>query len=208
MVSSSRPNLRPSTGRFARKDSSPEPAAHRVKVSPPTRTRSNNIPLRARLSLKQSTKENRIETTDLEKLGASTRKATRSHPQVDGTPAARPPTRVTVAQPHGGLLETVNGVRSRLNITHDDLSSKAPTPRPESINGVTSVNGRPSEARALRSKDGGSRIKSELAIYFGNYDDVINDTPRTPGTPCLFVFALRRSCYLPLQIWSRSMSPS
>ncbi|KAF2403958.1 hypothetical protein EJ06DRAFT_554170 [Trichodelitschia bisporula] len=36
------------------------------------------------------------------------------------------------------------------------------------------------ESRALRSKDGGSRLKSDLATYFSNYDDIITDAPKAP----------------------------
>jgi hypothetical protein len=180
MVSSSRPALRSSSGRFTRK-TSPEQLA--LSTTP---TRSNRIPLRARPSSQQSSSTNQPKPTVSEKLNSSARKLTRSHPLAHPSTAAdrkppNPPTRLTVTQPHGGLLETVNGVRVRLNITDDDLSSKAPTPRPESIIARASSTGRPQEARSLRSKDGGSRIKSELAIYFGNYDEIINDAPRTPG---------------------------
>lgn len=37
------------------------------------------------------------------------------------------------------------------------------------------------DKRTLRSHDDGGRLKSELAVYFPNYLDVINDTPREPG---------------------------
>ena len=179
MVSSSRPALRSSSGRFAPK-TSPEQLVDLVVTTP---TRSNRIPLRARPSVHQSSS---AKLAVSEKLNSSVRKPTRSHPLTRPSAGAdrkppNPPTKVTVTQPHGSLFETVNGVRARLNVTHDDLSSKAPTPRSESINGRASSTGRPQEARSLRSKDGGSRIKSELAIYFGNYDEIINDAPRTPG---------------------------
>ncbi|PSK60649.1 hypothetical protein B9Z65_799 [Elsinoe australis] len=36
------------------------------------------------------------------------------------------------------------------------------------------------DKRTLRSHDDGGRLKSELAVYFPNYLDVINDTPREP----------------------------
>jgi len=39
---------------------------------------------------------------------------------------------------------------------------------------------KPEDKRTLRSQDGGSRLKSELSIYFQNYDDIINDAPKTP----------------------------
>ena len=42
------------------------------------------------------------------------------------------------------------------------------------------------DKRTLRSHDeGSSRLKSALAIYFPNYDDVINDAPKTPGKSSL-----------------------
>lgn len=37
------------------------------------------------------------------------------------------------------------------------------------------------EARNLRSHDGGSRSKSELAMYFPNYDDILSMQTRNPG---------------------------
>lgn len=37
------------------------------------------------------------------------------------------------------------------------------------------------EARNLRSHDGGSRSKSELALYFTNYDDILSMEARDPG---------------------------
>lgn len=37
------------------------------------------------------------------------------------------------------------------------------------------------EKRTLRSQDGGSRSKSELASYFPNYDDIVSDKPKEPG---------------------------
>ena len=37
------------------------------------------------------------------------------------------------------------------------------------------------EKRSLRSHDGGSRSKSELALYFPNYDDLVSIEPKEPG---------------------------
>lgn len=37
------------------------------------------------------------------------------------------------------------------------------------------------EARNLRSHDGGSRSKSELALYFTNYDELLSMEARDPG---------------------------
>ena len=37
------------------------------------------------------------------------------------------------------------------------------------------------EKRSLRSHDGGSRSKSELALYFPNYDELVSIEPKEPG---------------------------
>ena len=42
------------------------------------------------------------------------------------------------------------------------------------------------EKRTLRSQDGGSRSKSDLALYFANYDDIVSNEPREPGTILVF----------------------
>ena len=39
----------------------------------------------------------------------------------------------------------------------------------------------PAEKRNLRSHDGGSRSKSELALYFPNYDELVSIAPKEPG---------------------------
>jgi hypothetical protein len=40
------------------------------------------------------------------------------------------------------------------------------------------------DKRTLRSKAGGNRLKSDLAIYFPNFEDVITGVPREPGINC------------------------
>lgn len=39
----------------------------------------------------------------------------------------------------------------------------------------------PTDKRSLRSHDGGSRSKSELALYFPNYDELVSIEPKEPG---------------------------
>lgn len=50
-------------------------------------------------------------------------------------------------------------------------------------NGTTNTNGNGAqpEKRSLRSQAGGSRSKSELALYFTNYDDLVSIEPKEPG---------------------------
>lgn len=38
------------------------------------------------------------------------------------------------------------------------------------------------DKRSLRSHDGGSRSKSELALYFSNYDELVSVEAKNPGT--------------------------
>lgn len=47
------------------------------------------------------------------------------------------------------------------------------------INTATTLN--PADKRSLRSHDGGSRSKSELALYFPNYDELVSIEPKEPG---------------------------
>jgi hypothetical protein len=37
------------------------------------------------------------------------------------------------------------------------------------------------DKRSLRSHDGGSRLKSELSLYFANYDEILGTEPKQPG---------------------------
>jgi hypothetical protein len=100
----------------------------------------------------------------------------RKRPATDATtPDTRPPTKITVTQPHGELLSVTNGVSARLGIDADDLLSARSTPRPGSA-------GKPQDKRSLRSHDGGSRLKSDLATYFASYDDIIAGVPKPAGT--------------------------
>ena len=97
----------------------------------------------------------------------------------------KPPTKVSVAQPHGKLIETINGVRTVLDADEDDLSlptSGISTPQPAKLprSALQPATAPPKqeEKRTLRSQDDGPRLKSELAIYFPNYEDIILDVPR------------------------------
>lgn len=98
-------------------------------------------------------------------------------------PDTRPPTKVTVTQPHGELLRITNGVATPLGIDADDVPSARSTPRPGSAGklAVPAPGSTSHDKRSLRSHDGGSRLKSDLPTYFANYDDVIAGLPQTSG---------------------------
>jgi hypothetical protein len=97
------------------------------------------------------------------------------------TPDTRPPTKITVTQPHGELLRITNGVSASLGIHANDVSSTRTTPRPGSA-GKLAPAAASQDKRSLRSHDGGSRLKSDLATYFSCYDDIIAGVPKPAGT--------------------------
>ncbi|SMQ51230.1 unnamed protein product [Zymoseptoria tritici ST99CH_1A5] len=112
-------------------------------------------------------------------------KATHTQTTLDHFTLPRPPTKVTVDEPHGQLVETTNGVRTELDLDEDDLLR--PSPRPERIQRATRSPvpataptkdaPKTEDKRTLRSQDDGPRLKSELAIYFPNYEDIMFDVP-------------------------------
>jgi hypothetical protein len=197
MVSSSRPSLRSTSGRFIRKPSPNPPEPHVTALS----TRSNKFPLRPAFDT-ATTHQLPQNHADTPSTDAQPRKETRGHPHPSpaATSAAeipdhktpRPPTKIIVAQPNGELLQTTNDVQRRLNATENGIASQASTPRPDTVNGAK--NGKtPVEARSLRSKDVGSRLKSELSKFFPEYDDVMNDVPESPGmSPAVRCWAVIR----------------
>ena len=81
-------------------------------------------------------------------------------------------------------------------IPTNDIPSKNPTTSMISnqsttqYNGVLRNNGEGEsqtnpDKRSLRSHKGGSRSKSELSLYFSNYDELISIEPKDPGTAFL-----------------------
>ena len=101
----------------------------------------------------------------------------------------KPPTRVTVTQPHGRLLQNLNGVQTLLDAEEDELSlptSGITTPKLQRLPKTTLHPYSPpqpakqDDKRSLRSHDEGPRVKSELAIYFPNYEEIIFDAPHEP----------------------------
>ncbi|KAK1917030.1 hypothetical protein P3342_001612 [Pyrenophora teres f. teres] len=116
----------------------------------------------------------------------------------------RPPTKITVTRPHGELLRITNGVQAPLDMYADDVpSTSAPsTPRtgssseklaaPSAAVPAPQSTASSQDKRSLRSHDGGSRLKSDLAVYFCNYDDIIAGVPKEaeflqPDTPIYIV---------------------
>ncbi|CAK4031386.1 hypothetical protein DOTSEDRAFT_71604 [Lecanosticta acicola] len=107
----------------------------------------------------------------------------------------KPPSKVVRQEPHGHLVQSVNGVQTTLESTEDELlrpspkpervssrrttRSPQPPPPPQLENGKDAARGgKQEDKRTLRSQDDGPRLKSELAIYFPYYEDIVFDAPR------------------------------
>ncbi|KAK3709271.1 hypothetical protein LTR37_011009 [Vermiconidia calcicola] len=105
--------------------------------------------------------------------------------QGQGQGQPKPPTKVSVAQPHGRLIETVNGVQNVLDIDEDELALPHATPKPKAAIALqpssrSDAPAKQEDKRTLRSQDDGPRLKSELAIYFPNYEDIVFDVAKEP----------------------------
>jgi hypothetical protein len=80
------------------------------------------------------------------------------------TSAVQPPATGTIIA--NGILQPPNG----------DAHASKPL-----VNGTSGESPKESEKRALRSQDGGSRSKSELSLYFPNYEELISTEPKQSG---------------------------
>ena len=127
----------------------------------------------------------------------SSRKRPSAALDVDDAPDARPPTKVVHREPHGELVRITNGVQTLLDIDADDVPSGRSTPRPGSAGKLAvpapAADPKSKDRRSLRSSDGGSRLKSDLAVYFSSYDDIIAGLPKPSGAS---VFAAALTCPL------------
>ncbi|EME43825.1 hypothetical protein DOTSEDRAFT_71604 [Dothistroma septosporum NZE10] len=104
----------------------------------------------------------------------------------------KPPNKLVRDEPHGHVAETINGVKSTLNVNEDELLRPSPKPAPRRTRTRSPQPALPAaisaptlqkpakkdDKRTLRSADDGPRLKSELAVYFPNYEDIIFDAPQ------------------------------
>ena len=125
------------------------------------------------------TKRQKLTSRPASAVPSTTRVETTLPSQV---PPPRPPTKLTQTEPDGDLLQTVNGVQTRLDAGDEDIQNNPrhaiTAQRATETHKATSKG---PDKRTLRSQDEGSRLKSELSIYFPNYEDIINDVPTEPG---------------------------
>jgi hypothetical protein len=162
-----RPPMRSSTERLVQSRLNFAPVAppqHAQNTTVSTRRSSKSGPL---LVLSDDEKTVKQKTVSPARPGAPPRTSSRKRPSdaLDDLPDTRPPTKVVHREPHGELVRITNGVQTLLDTNADDVPSGRSTPRPGS----------------LRSSDGGSRLKSDLAVYFSSYDDIIAGLPKPSG---------------------------
>ncbi|KAH7123812.1 something about silencing, SAS, complex subunit 4-domain-containing protein [Dendryphion nanum] len=202
MATSTRPPppLRSAGERRARLTKSPAAMTDEVEnhtqnaLSHSTRRSSRTTPLLALNDEHASPKpapQHSTKATSLSRSNSKSRKRPATALTADATitPNTRPPTKVIVTQPHGQLLSITNGVSHPLPIAHEYIAPSISTPTANGgpiAGGLTvpasaqSAATQTSDKRSLRSHDGGSRLKSDLAIYFSNYDDIIAGVPTPP----------------------------
>ena len=189
MVNVSRSMLRSSSGRFAAGSHPKSPATEEPQNNTlannkvPTRRSTQNKTLLA-LTDEKTVKNSAPKIAQVlipPRTNSRKRPATALDSKKPGK-RSKPPTKVTVTQPHGRLLQTTNGAQTILGLRDDDVPSGVSTPKTNGTDNNLTVGAQGNQdKRTLRSQDGGSRLKSDLSIYFPNYDDVIADAPKQPG---------------------------
>ncbi|MCJ1380832.1 hypothetical protein MMC17_003941 [Xylographa soralifera] len=113
-----------------------------------------------------------------------------THPHVSPTAAATKSLSPSEKSPGGVTLSTTSALfTSRTNSAEQPLANSTITTNSLTLaNEQLSVNstvkhhrgsnGKLVDKRTLRSHDGGSRSKSELSLYFHNYEDLISNEPK------------------------------
>ena len=74
-----------------------------------------------------------------------------------------------------------NGVRPPSNWEQKERIRPTVPQQPQTNGTADQKKSASEDTRSLRSKAGGSRLKSDLAIYFSNFDDIISGVPQAPG---------------------------
>ncbi|KAF1360647.1 hypothetical protein EJ07DRAFT_115164 [Lizonia empirigonia] len=183
-----RPPMRSSTERLVQTRLNFQPSAH-PNTAVSTRRSSKSGPLLVlgddEKSVKHVAPSPSRPAPSPSRPAPSPRTSSRKRPSAVLEDAARPPTKVLVQEPHGELVRITNGVQTLLGIDADDVPSGRSTPRPGSAGKlavpVPAADAKSRDRRSLRSSDGGSRLKSDLAVYFSSYDDIIAGLPKPSG---------------------------
>ena len=193
MTASSKPSLRSSSRRNSALSHSPATVVHHHNTSTPAthlRKRahgflsSNNchqvqVVKRQKLTSKALSPPKSFPGNHVAKtlVAASPNPSTVTHPTVNSHPNSR----ITSAvQPQTNGTLVTNGEAHPHLVSNSTQTSKEKAPLKET------------DKRTLRSQDGGSRSKSELSLYFPNYEELIGNEPKETGMSATLI----PSCYL------------
>lgn len=103
----------------------------------------------------------------------------------------RPPSKLALTQPYGTIHQTIDGVNTDLRIAEAEKISKADAlllgleSTPSSARIQAKPVNQSNEKRVLRSQDGASRTRSDLAHFFPDYEDIVFGKAQEPGTASL-----------------------
>jgi hypothetical protein len=93
----------------------------------------------------------------------------------------RPPTKLSL-QPGNVVHEITNGVTTILAATETSSHTSSAISLSVADHAKDSATpGKTEEKRVLRSKDGSSRVTSELARFFADYEEIVFGAPKEPG---------------------------
>jgi len=184
MVAPSRPSLRSSTRRsLGLAESPPTAILQNTIITPPTR--------RAKRTIRSSSLNNETHTIKKQRIqldiAARPKAPVRSRNAKDLAPVAQEPsdgvlTSLAVPSPiSNSVSQRATENLSGTSTHHVTIGS---TTAPAASSGKD-VRIQQEDKRSLRSQGGGSRLRSELSLYFPNYDEIINDEPKEPGNPPL-----------------------
>ncbi|KAL8730792.1 MAG: hypothetical protein Q9166_003862 [cf. Caloplaca sp. 2 TL-2023] len=158
----------------------PSPANPKKRTQPPSTNHDNGKPLKRIHNDPDSDPKSRNFKVYSRKLGARSIAAPAADQTVTQV-AARPrnspaqPTPTVQQLPYDPTTHNppVNSIRSGPAVESQS---------PPKVNRV--------DKRSLRSHAGGSRFKSELALYFADYDEILSDEPKKQGMGMLFATEL------------------
>ena len=175
MAALSRQSLRSSTRQNSCLDEAPATAIHH-NTSPDTPRKKRARETSSGEDEVQAAKKQklRLRAPSLPKI-ASTRQIAKAL----SAPSSKPANEVVTQRPVGSRITNAvqplpNGVPTTTQNTH--LTSK---PEGSVLRGGQGIS--EGEKRKLRSQDGGSRSKSELSLYFPNYEDLVSIEPKETG---------------------------
>ncbi len=155
-------NPLPNTRRGKRgRDSSPGSASNASVKKQKAKERDDTLPKAVRSEVQKS-------------LPIRDRSSTDAVTQVGRSRRSEPPVQEQQQhQPVNGSITAAQNAQSFANNKKFSINT----------NGTTNTNGNGAqpEKRSLRSQAGGSRSKSELALYFTNYDELVSIEPKEPG---------------------------